>query len=545
MERSGRKIIQNNDLSKKFFQGAFILTLSTVFIKLLSALYRIPYQNVVGDVGFYIYQQVYPFYSFALVLSTYGFPVIISKLIAESKEVKREYTRSEIVASSWLSISVISLFMFSCLFFGAYFIADLMNDHMLVKSIQFIAFSFLFMPVLSVLKGLFQSDGEMIPTAVSQVTEQSVRVGCILIASFLFYSYGLSLYEVAEGAFIGSVLGSLVSSIVLISYYVKKRKNKKVIAFDSLRIKKVIIPLSKKIIIQGIIFSISSLILVFIQFMDALILYPLLTDSGMEMTEAKEWKGVYDRGQPLLHLGTAATISLSLTIVPLISKYKQQQNLESIRYYTELSFRLSLMLGMAAAVGLFFIIEPMNITLFENSKGSQELAILVLSIFFCSLLMTGIFILQSLERPFISIVIIAIGLLVKFLLMMLLIPKLYIMGAAISTTAAFFVMALLLWIMMKIIYKKSIFQSKTIILTIVSSIGMTLVLLVIDQVFTIMHGYIDHIRILSVIQVLISVSVGAFIYMMIIIRNGMFTREELSLLPLGSKLSKFLPPNRR
>ncbi len=62
-----------------FWRGAIILTIASFVTKVLSAFYRIPYQNIAGDVGFYIYQQIYPFYGFCLILATYGFPIIISK----------------------------------------------------------------------------------------------------------------------------------------------------------------------------------------------------------------------------------------------------------------------------------------------------------------------------------------------------------------------------------------------------------------------------------------------------------------------------------
>ncbi|MED4871675.1 oligosaccharide flippase family protein, partial [Geobacillus stearothermophilus] len=65
------------------WKGAAALTAATLLTKLLSALYRIPYQNMVGDVGFYIYQQVYPIYGIVVALSLTGYPVAISKLIAE------------------------------------------------------------------------------------------------------------------------------------------------------------------------------------------------------------------------------------------------------------------------------------------------------------------------------------------------------------------------------------------------------------------------------------------------------------------------------
>ena len=46
---------------KAYAQGVMILTLAMLFVKVLSMVYRIPFQNLVGDEGFYIYQQVYPF----------------------------------------------------------------------------------------------------------------------------------------------------------------------------------------------------------------------------------------------------------------------------------------------------------------------------------------------------------------------------------------------------------------------------------------------------------------------------------------------------
>ena len=71
--------------SKELMKGAMILTLAALVTKILSAVYRVPFQNIVGDIGFYIYQQVYPFFGIVMVLSTYGFPVVISKLYTEQQ----------------------------------------------------------------------------------------------------------------------------------------------------------------------------------------------------------------------------------------------------------------------------------------------------------------------------------------------------------------------------------------------------------------------------------------------------------------------------
>lgn len=98
--------------SKELFRGAFILSIAAIMVKVLSAAYRIPYQNIVGDIGFYIYQQVYPFYGIVLTLSTLGFPIVISKLIAEGK-----FAQRDILAASFLMLGVIALVSSTSLFF--------------------------------------------------------------------------------------------------------------------------------------------------------------------------------------------------------------------------------------------------------------------------------------------------------------------------------------------------------------------------------------------------------------------------------------------
>src|SRR5699024_11884865 len=67
-------------------QGALLLTVAGIVGKILSATYRIPLQNLTGDMGYYIYQQVYPLIGTGMILAFYGFPQAVSKLNAERKK---------------------------------------------------------------------------------------------------------------------------------------------------------------------------------------------------------------------------------------------------------------------------------------------------------------------------------------------------------------------------------------------------------------------------------------------------------------------------
>ena len=68
--------MQHKQLSR-VFQGTMILAISSLVAKILSAVYRIPFQNLVGNDGFYVYQQVYPLYGLGIVLALSGLPVFI------------------------------------------------------------------------------------------------------------------------------------------------------------------------------------------------------------------------------------------------------------------------------------------------------------------------------------------------------------------------------------------------------------------------------------------------------------------------------------
>ncbi|MEM5590643.1 oligosaccharide flippase family protein [Niallia circulans] len=75
---------------------------------------------------------------------------------------------------------------FLALFFNAGRLASWMGDPHLASLMKVISFAFLFSPLIAILRGIFQGEGNMIPTAVSQVGEQLIRVGIILFVAVFF-----------------------------------------------------------------------------------------------------------------------------------------------------------------------------------------------------------------------------------------------------------------------------------------------------------------------------------------------------------------------
>ncbi|WP_051404838.1 putative polysaccharide biosynthesis protein [Bacillus cihuensis] len=521
--------------TRELVRGALILSIASLIVKVLSAAYRIPYQNIAGDIGFYIYQQVYPFYGIVLTLSTLGFPAVISKLLAERDESEEGFSVNEILMSSLTLLGALGIVLFGSLFFFADSIARVMGDTQLAGLLKIIAFSFLLMPATSVIRGYYQGQGNMIPTALSQVLEQLIRVTTILLLSFLLIRNGYSLYTAGKGAVFGSVTGGLTGLFILLGFIILRKEwsNLKKIP---LRLRKFPF-IMKALIFQGFSFCITGLILVLIQLVDSLQLYNLLQEIGFGAIEAKEWKGVYDRGQPLIQLGTVIVTSVSLTMIPIIALAMRKRDNEELMSKIRLTLKLSISVGIAASCGLICLIKPVNVMLFTDMKGSGTLAILAVSILFSSVIIAQSAILQSMGHTWAPIVVVGFGLVCKWILNKLLVPYYSIEGAAIATVLCFILMALLLAIFLQTKVSMPLFEKTSVYIIIGATVTMVVTLIVYNQLFQFfqLSG-----RFMSSVQALTGVSLGGTLFIYSILKTRLFTKNELLLLPLGEKLVTYL-----
>ncbi len=536
-------------IEKQIWKSALILTIAGIITKILSAAYRIPFQNIAGDIGFYIYQQVYPFYGIALILATYGFPVIISKLIAEQIEEKKgEPFKVLLVAFVFLSLFFIGLFLI--LYTGSEKISYLMGDRELSIPLKVVSFSLLFVPILSVLRGYFQGRNNMTPTAMSQIGEQSIRVTTIRVFTYFLLTNGYSSYIGGAGAVFGSITGGFCAVIILLYFWTKMGKSQKFSFSFSLKGLKGSntnsLSIVKAITVQGFTICISSLFLILLQLVDAMTLYSGLISSGdFSLTEAKVAKGIFDRGQPLIQLGTVVATSLSLTLVPLISSAKVRNDFAYIKKQVQLSIRVSVIVGLGAALGLIAIIKPTNYMLFTNTHGSFVLAILAITILFSSIVMTSAAILQGLGKTLAPAYFVIIGVVCKIILNYLFIPYFGTVGAALATVAAYLLTTIFhVRALMKLLHvslflgytKKALLAGGCMVLALYSY-GVFL-----HELFQLTEAGS---RMFATFQSLSAVMMGGFIYILIVVKTKVFTEDELSSLPFGSKLQFFKRKNRK
>ena len=169
------------------------------------------------------YGCAYPIYSLFLTVSTAGIPVAISKMVAERVTVRNYGGAHKVFKVSLGLLSVLGVFSFLLCYLGADFIAGtIQNNPEAASSIRAISPALLFVPILSAFRGYFQGRQKMNPTAVSELTEQSVRAAVGLTLAYSFLAVGLP--EAAAGATFGASAGSFASMVVIALIYVLNRK---------------------------------------------------------------------------------------------------------------------------------------------------------------------------------------------------------------------------------------------------------------------------------------------------------------------------------
>jgi O-antigen/teichoic acid export membrane protein len=347
---------------------------------------------------------------------------------------------------------------------------------------------------------------------------------------------GFSLYVTGAGAVFGSITGGVISVLILGFFYLK---NGGANPFTHFRIKELFKDTSwvvKALIIQGFAISISGMLLILLQLADSLNMYASLLAMGLTEEEAKSAKGIFDRGQPLIQLGTVVATSMSLSLVPAISGDKSSNRREKILPKVRLALQTSLVFGAAAAVGLYSIIVPVNIMLFENADGSDVLGLLSLMILFGSVILTIMSILQGLDKSIFPAAVILAGFGLKYILNLVLIPAQGTIGAAVATLAAMLVVMFILIFKLRRELGQPVLSFVFITKILFSSVVMAVFLRLFLYITDFGYGYIEPDRLGAILQALSSVGIGTLVYFFILIKTKALTEDELVTLPFGSRI---------
>ena len=389
-----------------FVEGTFIATFAIIIVKVLGALYVIPFYRIIGESGGALYSYAYNVYNLFLNISTAGIPIAISKLISEYNTLEMYEAKErayKLGRNIILIISVIAFFMlfvfsreFASLILGEIKGGNTLDDVSFV--IKCVSFCLLIIPFLSVSKGYLQGHKYITPSSISQVIEQVVRIAVLLMGSYIVInvlnkSVTLGVGVSVFAAFVGGCSAYLYIKIKMIknkSAFPTKNTNDNV---NNKEIFKKILKYSIPIIIVSVATYIYSLT-------DMTLVVRTSYKLGYTAKEAELIASIISTWAPkICMIINAVAIGMGTSLIPhMVSSYTKKDYTSSNKRFNE-ALRIIIVSTLPLAVGLAFLSEPVY-TLFygNNTYGTLILRYTSISSFFASIYIVISLSLQSLNK---------------------------------------------------------------------------------------------------------------------------------------------------
>ncbi|MCM0599817.1 putative polysaccharide biosynthesis protein [Periweissella fabalis] len=509
--------------NNKLAQGTAILAVAALIAKVLSAVYRIPLENFVGDTGFYVYQQIYPIYGIGMILALNGLPNFISKLIVAETDEARDRLAGQLLRL----LFVIACIIVILLNITAPALAKWMGDQQLTNVIRAVSLMFIMMPILAVGRGVAQGQLNMRPTAYSQVIEQLVRVVIIVVVAYQAMKIGMDVYLMGTLAMLSAPIASACASMFFIKSTIHYWRITRASKMDW--------GLLKKICSEGAIVCILAALLIILQLVDSFTIKNSLVSNGMTETAAKMAKGSYDRSQPLVQFGLVLATSFGTALVPQLRHAYLAGKWDSVATTGRSLLRLTVWLASAATVGMMCLMPQINYLLFGSMTSSNVLAVYVLSIISMSILILLTSILQSLDLTNFLSRGILVALISKIGLNLLLIKYIGLIGASWATIIS---LGLMLGYILISLPKR--LQVIFLPWQLLVKIGLHLIIMAVLVKFITYEvtSLVGSSRIITILPIMLGSIVGVLVFVSLSIWQQTLTDSEWQLLPKGKFIIK-------
>ena len=515
----------------KFARGALILLVGGLICKLIGAIYRIPLSNILGPEGIGIYQLVFPIFSLFLILASGGSATALSKLVASCRA-KGENKR----ARRFLFQSIILLLVVSLVFSGLFLafggpLSSFQGNEKAALGYVGAAIAIVFASVLTAFRGYFQGYQNMSPTAVSQIVEQVLKL--VLGLTFAHLLIGRGPAYGAMGAMIGVGVSEIFALLYLAITYAFKRKKLDILEPE---IETTFSQDLKLLIKQTLPITLNSLIMPLILAIDSFLIVNLLVSSGNSSEISTEMFGVYSgMVNSLVNFPTVFSMALAISLVPAISygREKQEKNLDASSVF-KLIFYIAIpciFIYFCFSREIIAVLYPSATNQNLLSLGALLLRISAINILYISLLQITTAILQGNGKSLAALANVSVAGVIKILLTLVFVSGAFgIYGAAIASAICYSIAAGLNIITLRHEFNFSI-KFKPIFFIFLNSL--------ISLGVAIGFNYLFNLTFSGLISIIFSLLIAGLMYLIFSIILPIFNDEELSKIPLGSKIVTF------
>lgn len=530
---------------ESFMSSVLILMISQVLIKILGLIYKLYLTNRegFGDKGNAIYSSGFQIYALFLTISSIGIPGALAKLVSEKIAIGDTKGAHRIFKIAFVTFGLIGFLSSTILFLGAGYISNtLLQIPEAELTLVALSPSIFFVSISCVIKGYFTGRENLKVTANSHTLEQFFKtVLSVIIVEMVALTTGTDTTIMAAGANLATTLATVLCFLYLYKYYSKMRKE---IAFELKRATKNkrtrIIKTIKQILSVSIPMSMTAILGTINKNIDSMTVVRGLR-SFLSEEQAKIQYGILcGKVDTLVTLPMSLNMAFATALVPSISSSKAIGDIETIRKRVLFSMLISMLIGMPCMIIMILFAKQILELLFPNAtSGAFIYQISCLGIIFIVLEQTISGALHGLGKMLTPAIALGIGVIIKFILNMYLIPinpsDFFLggtAGAAISTVVCH---AVALTIEFKILSKNinlKLDKNKFIVKPVIAC----LIMGTIAYIFNITLFQCLNEKISTMLLILMCV----IIYILLLIILRVFSEEEIYMIPYGSKIYNFL-----
>lgn len=365
---------------KTIFTGTLILTISGFLSRTLGFYNRIFLSNLIGAKELGIYQLIFPVYLLCFTLVCHGFETGISNLTSRFYACGQRKNIHRLIHFTCVFSFLLSLLLFLFLYEGAgYLSKSLLKEASAAPSLRIAALSLPFVAIKSCLHGYYIGLNRSSVPAVSQLVEQSARVGGIYLLSVSVFAFCADARIAAWGMVIGEVVSAIYTILAYwYSRYIKERfgfcrffsrqphrqpAREKILPFSSLL---------REFFRFSVPLTINHFSLTIISSLENLLIPLMLVQYLGSHTRALETYGTLT-GMALPFLFFPATIvnSLSVMLLPAISSSYKQKKMALIKSTIAKSLHYCIVIGIFSTFAFLIYGNTLGEIIFDNPEAGH------------------------------------------------------------------------------------------------------------------------------------------------------------------------------
>lgn len=446
--------MQNNELNfeekdretkQKMVRGSIWMTVGSVVSRLMGAIYVIPWYAWMGadaKIANNLFTKGYNVYALFLMISTAGIPGAIAKQISHYNSLN-EYGLSRKLFKRAMALMIgLGLAFAGIMYFAAPVLAAGNKD--LIPVMKALSVAVLIFPCMSVIRGYFQGNHDMMPSAVSQIVEQFARVLYMLLATYIIMNVMTGNYvkAVTHSTF-AAFVGVLAAAGVLLWFYRKQAPEMaRLEAGSNNKLEVSTNQLLKEMVIEAMPFIVIGSAITIVKIFDQYTFERIM--AGFTNYTPKHLEELFTifTGNPdkLTMITISIATALSATGLPLITEAFTLKNRKGVAKLVSDNIQLFFFVMIPATLGMVLLAEPLNTLFYEHDLLGTSLLVQAcyvgVILGFYMLVST---MLQGMYENVSALVFLGIGLVVKVILQYPLIRLFEVYGPLIATGIAFLV----------------------------------------------------------------------------------------------------------